>query len=233
MRAVPFLALVLAATALPANAATNPSFTGDINQLNADVLAAFNVARAQPTNYVETLMNYRGFFKANLVVIPGHNIDVETQEGTVPVDEAIEFLQTHAALKMLQPSEILQKAAADHVADQSRSGRTGHFDADGASPADRVIRHGGGKAVAEVIAYGAVDAEDVIRQLIIDDGVADRGHRVVMFADHLRYAGVACGPHPEFGTMCVIDMADTPDAVMGGPVRHVAVAAMDDTRPRR
>ena len=53
---------------------------------------------------------------------------------------------------------------------------------------------------------------DVIRQLIIDDGVADRGHRIVMFADHLRYAGVACGPHPEFGTMCVIDMADTPDA---------------------
>lgn len=238
MRAVPFFAplacMLIFTASSPAGAAQqNPSFQGDPRKLEADVLAQYNVARSQPTSYVETLMNYRGFFKANLVVIPGRNIDVETQEGTVPVDEAIDFLQTHTTLKSLESSDILARAAAAHVAEQSRTGRTGHYDSDGSGPAERVIKAGGGKNVAEVIAYGAVDAEDVIRQLIIDDGVADRGHRVVMFADHLRYAGVACGPHPEFGTMCVIDMADTPDAGAGGPVRRVSTAAIDNTRPHR
>ncbi len=209
------------------------SFSGDVHQVESDVLAQLNTARSQPNTYVETLMNYRGYFKANLVVMPGHSIDVQTAEGTVPVDEAIDFLQTHAALKTLQPSEILTQAAAAHVAEQSRTGGTGHYSANGASPGDRTAQAGGGKSVAEVIAYGATDGEDVIRQLIIDDGVADRGHRIVMFADHLRYAGVACGPHPEFGTMCVVDMADTPDAMPAGPVRRVSVAAMDSTRPQR
>ena len=218
--------------ALPASA-QKLSFAGDIKQIEAQVLTTLNTARSQPTSYVETLMNYRGYFKANLVVIPGKSIDVETQEGTVPVDEAVEFLQTHPALQTLQTSDLLNKAAAAHVAEQARTGGTGHFSADGASPGDRTAKLGGGKAVAEVIAYGAADAEDVIRQLIIDDGVRDRGHRIVMFADHLRYAGVACGPHPEFGTMCVIDMADTPDAQLRGPVRHESVAAMGSTRPRR
>ncbi|WP_174273524.1 CAP domain-containing protein [Sphingomonas bacterium] len=226
------LALTITSTAAFAQSA-NPSFHGDIHQLEANVLATLNVARAQPNVYVETLMTYRGYFKANLVVIPGQTIDVQTQEGTVPVDEAVDFLSTHPTLETLQPSETLRLAAADHVAEQSRTGKTGHFGADGSGPSDRTLKHGGGKQVAEVIAYGAVDAEDVIRQLIIDDGVSDRGHRILMFADHLRYAGVACGPHPEFGTMCVIDMGDTPDAKPGGPVRRVQVAAMDETKPKQ
>ena len=236
MRAVslitPLACLIAVTAAFPAFA-QKLSFGDDIRQIEAGVLAALNTARSQPASYVESLMNYRGYFKANLVVIPGHSIDVETQEGTVPVDEAIDFLQTHPALKTLEISDVLTKAAAAHVAEQARTGGTGHFSADGSSPGDRTAKQGGGKAVAEVIAYGAADAEDVIRQLIIDDGVADRGHRVVMFADHLRYAGVACGPHPEFGTMCVIDMGDTPDAKPMGSIRHVQVAAMDNTRPRR
>lgn len=196
------------------------------------MLTTLNIARSQPAVYVESLMNYRGFFKANIVVVPG-SVDVETQEGAAPLDEAVDFLQKHPARKPLQMSEILRQAAADHVAEQGRTGDTGHYGADGSSPGDRAAKHGGGTQVAEVIAYGITDAEDAVRQLIIDDGVADRGHRIALFADHLRYAGIACGPHPEFGTMCVIDLADTANAVPIGPARNFQMAGLDKPRHRR
>jgi hypothetical protein len=204
----------------------------DKTKLEQDVLAALNAARTDPAAYAGSLKTYRGYFKANIVVMPGNPVDYETVEGTAPVDEAISFLGGQATLGALTPGEVLAAAAADHVAEQSVSGRTGHYSADGSSPGDRVAKRGGGALVAEVIAYGAVDAADVIRQLIVDDGVPDRGHRGVIFTPHLRYAGVACGPHPEFKMMCVIDMADTPDGLNQAPLRRVRVAASDGTRKK-
>lgn len=193
------------------------------SQLETEVLATLNHARADPASYGAGLQTYRGFFHARIVVIPGAEDNFETEEGVVPVDEAIAFLGGQATLGTLQPSPLLALTAADHVRDQANTGGVGHFGSDGSTPGDRAARRGGGKGVAEVIAYGALDAADVVRQLVIDDGVADRGHRMLMFSSHLRYAGVACGPHPEFRSICVIDMADTPDGkVLGGKVMRVA-----------
>jgi len=47
--------------------------------------------------------------------------------------------------------------------------------------------------------------------LIVDDGVADRGHRTLVYSPELRYAGVSCGPHPIYRTVCVIDLGITAD----------------------
>ncbi|NIJ07873.1 uncharacterized protein YkwD [Sphingomonas vulcanisoli] len=227
MRGPLFVAFLFGGLALTGVASATPPqhFPSDLRQVEATVLATFNFARTQPTAYVETLVAYRGFFHANAVIIPGQRVAMQTTEGRPAVDETIAFLQAQSGLGMLQPSETLRRAAADYVTEQSHSGDTGHFGADGSSPGDRVARQGGGDQVAEVIAYGAQDAKDVIRQLLIDDGVPDRGHRIAMFSAHLRYAGVACGPHPQYGTMCVIDMADTPDATLPDEPRR-AVAAM-------
>ena len=177
----------------------------------AQVLAALNAARTRPADYAERLKGYRRLFHANLVVQPGLAYDVETVEGVAPVDEAISYLSRHRTLSVIQAGETLAEAAADHASDQARSGAVGHGGADGASPSDRARRRGGGPYVAEAIMYGASDADDVVRQLIVDDGVADRGHRTILFSPHLRYAGVACRAHPTFRTVCVIDLADTPD----------------------
>ena len=223
---VALLALGLLASPLAAQNIA-PGFKEDPLKIEAEVMKAFNFARANPAGYVDLLNAYRGFFHANVVSIPGSNTDFQTEEGTAPVDEAIEFLGKSGAMAELQNGDSLRQAAIDHVKEQGATGRTGHFSADGSGPAERNMRHGGGRQVAEVIAYGAADAEDVIRQLIVDDGVRDRGHRVLMFMDHLRFAGVACGPHPEFGTMCVIDMADTIDGKPGGSRPKVQVAAAD------
>jgi uncharacterized protein YkwD len=191
------------------------------------VLDVLNQARTNPAAYAETLKRYRTYFHANIVSLPGQPTDIETEEGVAVVDETIAFLKRQTALPPVASVSLLESSASDHVRDQSVSGETGHDGSDGSTPAQRVRRRGGGAYVAEVIAYGPVDAVDAVRQLIIDDGVADRGHRSVIFSPELRFAGVSCGKHPEFETMCVIDMAETPDARDGGT--RVAHA---DTPPR-
>ncbi len=60
---------------------------------------------------------------------------------------------------------------------------------------------------AEAISYGYQSPQDVVRQLIVDDGVPGRGHRQVLFDASLRFAGVGCGPHRLYGAMCVIDFS--------------------------
>src|SRR6185369_348361 len=38
-------------------------------------------------------------------------------------------------------------------------------------------------------------------------GVKSRGHRRRVMSDDYKVAGISCGPHPEFGTMCVLALA--------------------------
>jgi uncharacterized protein YkwD len=174
------------------------------------VLAALNAARTDPAAYAAGLRHYRTYFHATLLRYPGLDADIETEEGVKVVDETIAFLGRQAPLPPLEGAALFETSAADLVADQAQGG-TGHESSDGANPADRARRHGGGGYVAEVIAYGPVDAADVVRQLIVDDGVADRGHRAILYSPELRFAGVSCGPHPEYRTVCVIDLGITPD----------------------
>lgn len=173
------------------------------------VLAELNRVRQDPAAYVATLARYRGWFHARLVRIPGETA-LATDEGVVPVNEAIATLGRLSARRPLAEDQVLAASAADHVADQSRSGAVGHVGGDGSTPGDRVERHGGSWEVAEMVTYGAETPADVVRQLVVDDGVPDRGHRRLLFSPNLAVAGIACGPHPVYRTMCVIDLADAP-----------------------
>lgn len=174
------------------------------------VLVALNAARTDPAAYAAELKRYRTYFDGNLLRYPGADADVETEEGVAVVDEAIAFLGHQAPLAPVAAAALLAASAADLVADQAQGG-TGHDSKDGATPSDRARRHGGGDLISEVIAYGPIDAADVVRQLIIDDGVTDRGHRSILYSPELRFAGVACGPHPEYRMVCVIDLSMTQD----------------------
>ncbi|QTC90828.1 CAP domain-containing protein [Brevundimonas goettingensis] len=110
----------------------------------------------------------------------------------------------------LSPDLILALTAGDHVADQGPSGFIGHYGSDGWDFATRVTRRGGDPYGGENISYGYDTAREVIIQLLVDDNIADRGHRVNLFRDGYVRAGVSCGPHAVFNHMCVIDYGYEP-----------------------
>jgi uncharacterized protein YkwD len=120
--------------------------------------------------------------------------------------EAIAFLMRQTPLPPLQSDDKLAAAALEHVADQGPVGAIGHDGPTGERFDARIRRHGVPAALAaENIAYGPARPSDVVRELIIDSGVPNRGHRRNIFYDGLEYAGVSCGPHKDYAAMCVID----------------------------
>ncbi|MET3710315.1 hypothetical protein ABIC65_000995 [Sphingomonas trueperi] len=177
--------------------------------LEDQVLDRINYLRANPAAYADRLRQLRPHFRGNTLYLPDRPRGLITREGVDAVEEAIAFLELQPPLPPLSRAELLGLAARDHVVVQGALGTRGHFSPDGASPGDRVQRRGGGRLVGEDISYGYADADEVVRQLVIDDGVPDRGHRELLFNRELRYAGVGCGSHSAYGHMCVIDVSRT------------------------
>jgi uncharacterized protein YkwD len=188
---------------------------GAPDTLEQAVLDRINYVRAHPQEYAGELREYRSYFQGNLLFLPGDENGLITREGPEAVDEAIDFLEQQAPLPPLAPGDLLALAARDHAVEQGDTGATGHASPDGASPGERVRRRGGNIYVAEAIAYGNGDADTVVRGFIIDDGVPTRGHRNLLFAPRFHYAGVGCGAHARYDTICVIDYAGTAN---GDPV---------------
>ncbi|NNC72975.1 MAG: CAP domain-containing protein [Sphingomonadaceae bacterium] len=183
--------------------------SGDIAAREAAVLAEMNRARADPQGYADVLREYRGYFRGDIFRLPGNPVGILTTEGVAAVDEAIAFLERQEPLPPFEASALLAGAADDHVAEQGPRGALGHASRNGDRAGQRSQGRGGGRYVAEAISYGPSQGAEVVRQLIVDDGVPDRGHRTLIFTSEFTYAGVGCGDHARFDNMCVIDFGTT------------------------
>ena len=172
-------------------------------------LAETNLARSNPRLYAGYLRELRQSYRGKLYRLPGSADLVETSEGVAALDEAIRFLQAQAPLSVLSWSSGLAAAAADLARDEGESGEVGHNGRASGAPRERIERHGRWlRRMAENIGYGPDTPRLMVMQLIVDDGVANRGHRRNIFTRSFSVAGAACGPHPRYRNMCVMDFAD-------------------------
>ena len=165
-----------------------------------------NRARANPRDFARSVSSLIPLFQGTLLRRPSWPVPQRTLEGAPAVREAADFLQVQPAVPTLTMSEGLTAAARELARDQAASGLTGHNSSDGSTTRQRIERHGAWQQTfAENVAYGSYSVgQDVVVDLIVDDGVPDRGHRANLFNANMRVAGVACGPHPKFAAMCVI-----------------------------
>ena len=174
--------------------------------LATQVLEEINLARTEPRTYAGFLREFRSQFRGKTYLLSGSTVRVQTGEGVKAVDEAIKYLSRQKPLPPLAWSDGLAAAAAELAEEQGRSGATGHTGRQSRGMQERIERHGKWeRQIAENIGYGPHDPRNMVMQLIIDDGVPDRGHRKNTFGTAFDTAGVACGHHPRFGSMCVID----------------------------
>ena len=171
-----------------------------------DLINEINEVRAHPNVYAGYLEKLKPLFKGK--DFKSGALEVTTQEGWSAVEDAIAFLRAAKPLAPLGMSAGLCLASLSHVKDQSGTGATGHKGNDSSFIEQRVKPFGtwqGG--IGENLTYGSESGRDRLLTWLIDDGFASRGHRRRIMSADYKVAGVCCGPHPEYGTMCVLTLA--------------------------
>jgi uncharacterized protein YkwD len=155
--------------------------------MEPQVLMAINFVRTHPAEYAQRL---RG------------------APPTAATLEAIGELERRSPAPPLRFNPDLAASAVTHAEDQGRHDAFAHTGSDGSSAAERM--HGRGVyagMLAEAMSAGEPTADEVVRQLIVDEGVPGRGHRKDLLDPFLSRAGVGCAPHPTWRVICVIDLA--------------------------
>ncbi len=172
--------------------------------LTQEVISELNRVRTNPQAYAAYLSEHRGLYTAEgYLKQPGRPL-LRTHEGVAALDEAIRELSHARPQAPLNASDLLVGSGRLLIDEQSRNGETGH----GSMPFDRMARAGViGGSRGEDVAYGAHTAEQIVYNLVVDDGVRDRGHRRNIMQTMFSEAGVSVGSHPVYGVMCVIDFA--------------------------
>ena len=204
------LALIFSLSPLTGLSQTQTKTSGDeyaLSDLEKAVLEEMNLARTNPAQYATYLEAWRKYYNGK-TFRPPRSASVETIEGARALEEAIKYLRSAKPLPPLQLSKGMCLGAKDQAFDQGQTGDVSHQGKDKSFSWERVARYGEWKTpVSENIAYDSGTAREIVINLLIDDGVATRGHRNNIFNSSYLVTGISCGKHPLFGGMCVCTFA--------------------------
>jgi uncharacterized protein YkwD len=171
------------------------------------LLDEINSARANPTAYIQYLQEYRKYYQGKTVHFPDGRMLV-TNEGVTALDDAIAYLRTLKPATGFEVRKGMVLGAKLHLDDMVKSGRDGHIGSDGSKPEDRLTLFGAWRdAVGEDIIYDSRTPRNDVIGLIIDDGVATRGHRKNLFKPTFKVIGISLGQPVNNQTRCVITFA--------------------------
>ena len=171
------------------------------------VLIEQNNVRTNPASYIPKLKKLLTYFRDNTLIIPGEE-PVKTFEGVYAVEEAIEFLGKVNPLHEMKIDVNLSNACRDHVADIGTRGLATHEGSDGKGLVERIEKYcEWDRTCAESIEFGYKNEENIVMNMIIDDGVKERHQRKNLFNSEFNFVGVGVGPHRDYGVVTVINYA--------------------------
>lgn len=187
------------------NTAVNASY---LSAIEKEVIFEINLFRSNPANYAEEhIAPLAKYYDKKILHYPGDK-SIMTNEGVKALHECVRVLKQALPQGIMHPNKALSRAASDHQKDQAKTGKTGHTGSDHSGSKERIERYGEWqKRIAENIAYGNSSARQIVIFLLIDDGVKNRGHRANLLHPAYKKVGIACGKHPVYRTMCVMDFA--------------------------
>ncbi|KAJ1456393.1 hypothetical protein M885DRAFT_517923 [Pelagophyceae sp. CCMP2097] len=174
------------------------------------VLEEHNFVRQFPQRYAARRVRpLLPLFQGKRVSLDTSSVLV-TQEGAAPVLELLQLLATLSPRPPLELRSGLCSAATAHALDVGLHGSMSHEGSDGSDVQARLERFGEWwGSVGESLSFGTHDATDVVLWLLIDDGVADRGHRDNALDPAMRCLGCSpVAPHSKLRHCAVVEYAE-------------------------
>eukprot|EP00993_Chasmostoma_nieuportense_P001462 NODE_2342_length_1207_cov_19.638889_g2228_i0.p1 GENE.NODE_2342_length_1207_cov_19.638889_g2228_i0~~NODE_2342_length_1207_cov_19.638889_g2228_i0.p1 ORF type:complete len:353 (+),score=62.61 NODE_2342_length_1207_cov_19.638889_g2228_i0:71-1129(+) len=181
-----------------------------LSVLEYHVWAALNHLRANPTDYIPLIQDKLKYLDDHTKTfwLPSQPYGSISPEGRPVYEETIRFLTTAPSVPPFRDCPIaLTLAARDHALDIGRNGLQGHDGTLHTTCGQRIARYCRWRVqCSEVIAYGVTEAVEILLQLVVDDGVPDRSHRLNLFGPAFTECGIAITPHSYWTVVCVIEM---------------------------
>jgi len=180
----------------------------DSAKVSQDIFHLINKVRKDPKSIVSQLKEMEAKFEGDLLKREGKP-NLRTKEGAKAVQEAIKFVEGQSPLPDLVWEECLAQAAKDHCLDIGPLGQMTHDSSDGRGPKDRFKKYGKFfSSYGENLSFACDNAQEIVLQLIIDDGVLERGHRENIFNSAFRVMGCHFAPHKHYEYMACLDLAE-------------------------
>jgi len=181
----------------------------ELKKLSLSILRAHNQVRTDPSSFIPKLEAMLPMFEGNKLRL-SPQFAILTKEGASAVNECIKVLANAKPIGPLKDDMPpgLVRAAKDHALDCGKPGGEGlgHTGSDGSSSEMRISRYGDWKkTMGENISFGRTTGDDVVIQLLVDDGIPSRGHRKNILNPDFGVAGIYCATQPRFGCCAVID----------------------------
>ena len=174
-----------------------------------EILEEINFARTKPAEYAKMLEGMKQYYDGNTFKLP-ERISSRTIEGIKSLNEAIEVLKV---LKPLEPVAIncsAVRASRDQLGDLQKSGAFTHFGSDGSSPQERLKKYLSGTFYSsENLSRNTKTVRDIIRIMILDDGLPSRQHRKNLLDSRFKFVGISNGDDINKLNVSVIVFSDS------------------------
>ena len=204
------LAVSLFSCATGNNIAVPDTSLSDTRELAEQIVRELNYVRTNPRRYATEVLEPRlKYFDGDMYGESG-KVRLLTQEGITPLQECIRVLKDTAVAEPLTLETGLCRSAQWLANDQACTGGMGHTGSDGSDLVTRINRYGTwGILCGENCAYGSITARDIVVQLLIDDGVPSRGHRINILKQEFKKVGIGFNKtgNAPYGAVTVMDFA--------------------------
>lgn len=177
-------------TTRPAPQSFNRNSASYLRSEESAMIDEINLIRSNPKGYIPYIQEYIKYLQNNGSF--GNSIKTAV--------ELIDELRTAQPLSTLQPKECLYNVAKRHGEDEKRMGTSSHQGSDGSWPWDRILK--GCRDLQdgnENLVGGPEDIRRAVILLLVDDGIASRGHRKALLNPAWKY--VACHKVGKVGSM--------------------------------
>ena len=179
----------------------------DFEGIEEEIFKAQNELRKNPKSYIEKLENSKKYYQNN-ILSKDKEIPIPTYEGISAVDEAINFLKNQEPVPELIYSNDISLSCRELINDIGKNGIVSHEGSETKNIYNRLEKYCDWDGViAENIDFGFKLPENIIMNLIIDDGDENRYQRFNLFYPDFKYVGIGVGPHKDYEIGVVIEYA--------------------------
>ena len=198
----------------------------EYDKLAKDLFISHNKIREDPKSFILKLKKWSKKFRDKTLFLLDEN-PLETIEGINAVEEAIRFLSVQKSVPKLNYSEELSKAAKDHANDIGEHNLHGHDGSNGSILSDRIEKYTEwDDSCAESIDLGYKNADNIILNLLIDDGSEGRNQRINLFSTNYKHIGIGCAFHKSYNHCSVFVYAKSLREI--GQAPNVGINFMQD-----